>query len=524
MNQSFAQINRVPQSTDLIDIAFSKTNRGTPTVVHARFQINRIRRFYVRKVKFSSEQFCYRLRSILQEFPVLEDIHPFYMDLINVLYDRDHYKIALGQINTASHRVSTIAKEHVRLLNFADSLYRCKELKRAALGQMATTVKKLAEPLKYLEEVRQHMTRLPSIDPTTRTVVICGFPNVGKSTFMNAVTKAHVDVQPYAFTTKSIYVGHFEYKSLRWQILDTPGILDRPLQDRNSVEMLSITALAHLKSAVLFFMDLSETCGYPIAEQMALYENLTPLLNQEIVVVLAKSDILAMNDVSDPRIIEFLKGKKFYEMSVHGEKNVECVKEAVCDALLESRIAQKEDRVGAYMNRIKPYVPSTINEKYEGVHLGRNPFAGVPENESYFCDEKYDVIPEIYDGKNISDFIDPNIRAKLEAVIEQVGNEELRRYDILSAEERQKYEDVNSARINAIMRAHFDARSRMPARVRNRLAPSGELARNEAPVLPVVKVEKPVFNKKVQRNGERAYTDARPRHILRPRGSKFARK
>ena len=28
-------------------------------------------------------------------------MHPFYADLMNVLYDKDHYKLALGQINTA---------------------------------------------------------------------------------------------------------------------------------------------------------------------------------------------------------------------------------------------------------------------------------------------------------------------------------------------------------------------------------------------------------------------------------------
>jgi nucleolar GTP-binding protein len=27
-----------------------------------------------------------------------------------------------------------------------------------------------------------------------------------------------VEVQPYAFTTKSLYVGHTDYKYLRWQV------------------------------------------------------------------------------------------------------------------------------------------------------------------------------------------------------------------------------------------------------------------------------------------------------------------
>lgn len=35
--------------------------------------------------------------------------------------------------------------------------------------------------------VRQHVARLPSIDPNTRTLLVCGFPNVGKSSFMNKV-------------------------------------------------------------------------------------------------------------------------------------------------------------------------------------------------------------------------------------------------------------------------------------------------------------------------------------------------
>ena len=52
-----------------------------------------------------------------------------------------------------------------------------------------------------------------------------------------------MEVQPYAFTTKSLYVGHTDYKYLRWQIIDTPGILDHPLEDRNTIEMQAITAL-----------------------------------------------------------------------------------------------------------------------------------------------------------------------------------------------------------------------------------------------------------------------------------------
>lgn len=94
---------------------------------------------------------------------------------------------------------------------------------------MATIVKRQAQSLQYLEQVRQHLSRLPSIDPNTRTLLVCGYPNVGKSSFLNKITRADVEVQPYAFTTKSLYVGHTDYKYLRWQVVDTPGILDHSL-------------------------------------------------------------------------------------------------------------------------------------------------------------------------------------------------------------------------------------------------------------------------------------------------------
>lgn len=86
---------------DFIDIILSKVQRKTPTVVHPNYKISRIRAFYTRKVKFAQQSFHDRLSQIIQEFPKLDDVHPFYADLMNVLYDKDHYKLALGQINTA---------------------------------------------------------------------------------------------------------------------------------------------------------------------------------------------------------------------------------------------------------------------------------------------------------------------------------------------------------------------------------------------------------------------------------------
>ena len=56
----------------------------------------------------------------------------------------------------------------------------------ALQGRMCTVMKRQTASLAYLEQVRQHMSRLPAIDPNTRTLLVCGYPNVGKSSFMNS--------------------------------------------------------------------------------------------------------------------------------------------------------------------------------------------------------------------------------------------------------------------------------------------------------------------------------------------------
>ncbi len=116
-------------------MTLSKTQRKTPTVIHKHYRISRIRQFYTRKVKFTQQSYHDRLTLILQDFPKLEEVHPFYADLMNILYDKNHYKLALGQLNMARHLIDNVSKDYVRLLKYSDSLYRCKCLKKAALGR-----------------------------------------------------------------------------------------------------------------------------------------------------------------------------------------------------------------------------------------------------------------------------------------------------------------------------------------------------------------------------------------------------
>ncbi|KDE03466.1 nucleolar GTP-binding protein 1, variant [Microbotryum lychnidis-dioicae p1A1 Lamole] len=443
----------VPTAQEFLDVILSKTQRKTPTVIRSGFKITRIRSFYMRKVKFTQQSFEERLDQILSEFPIMENLHPFLSSLLNVLYDKNHYKLALGQLNTARHLIVSVGKDYCRLLKFGDSLFRCKQLKKAALGRMATIMRRQKDPLAYLEQVRQHMSRLPSIDPTTRTLLVCGYPNVGKSSFVNKITRADVDVQPYAFTTKSLFVGHMDYKYLRWQVIDTPGVLDHPLEEMNTIEMQSITALAHLRSCVMYFMDLSEQCGYTVEAQCQLYQSIKPLFtNKPTFIVVNKIDVTRPSDLDPTRraMLDAILAEgnvQLLELSCVSEEGVMGVRNAACDALLQHRVESKEKtkRVDNVANRVRvavpvkrdtvdrtPFIPDAVKTRKtydkndpERRRLERDEEAENGGAGAYMMDLKkhyllanddwkYDVMPELQDGKNVADFIDADIVARLE--------------------------------------------------------------------------------------------------------------
>ena len=374
-------------------------------------------------------------------------------------------------------------------------------------------MKRQGSSLAYLEQVRQHLSRLPSIDPNTRTLLLTGFPNVGKSSFVNKLTRADVEVQPYAFTTKSLFVGHTDYNYLRWQVIDTPGILDHSLEERNTIEMQAITALAHLRAAIIYVMDLSEQCGHSVAQQFALFDSIKPLFaNKPLIVAVNKIDILNIEDAGDEVNAAFDKlraeGVTVMPMSTLTEVGVTDVKKLACDKLLAQRVEVKLQgkKMAETVHRLhvaqpaardnkdrSPFIPPAAMNRRKIVQPTKLKGRGMPPPKVPGDDEmkrrtlrdlemelgaeystdlraewdlknpewKYDAVPETMDGMNVADFIDPDIMKKLEALeAEEDAREAAGEYaDKMEDEDPERIEIKTTAKLIRVKKAEIRVKS-----------------------------------------------------------------
>jgi nucleolar GTP-binding protein len=72
--------------------------------------------------------------------------------------------------------------------------------------------------------------------------------------------------------------------------MDTPGLLDRPMSERNDIERQAITAIHYLDAVVMFMIDPSESCGYEIKDQKRLLEEIRENFKLPLLVVANKAD------------------------------------------------------------------------------------------------------------------------------------------------------------------------------------------------------------------------------------------
>lgn len=240
------------------------------------------------KLDIVTEILAARLQRILRGFPVENELSPFYQKLIRLTLDYQLYKKSFGAMKWAQDKIRLLHRQYASLVQKATLLRKSQQLRGEFYGRISSVLQQIDTNLKYLEDCRKIMKTYPDIKDLF-TVCIYGFPNVGKTTLLNALTGTKAKVAAYAFTTVSINAGYLSIDGQKVQVLDVPGTLARS-EKINLVEQQAELVLEEVAQIIIYVFDLTGTSGYTLAKQEELYQKIKD--EKKVLVYLSKKDLL----------------------------------------------------------------------------------------------------------------------------------------------------------------------------------------------------------------------------------------
>ncbi len=288
---SWRALPTVLTKEELLDKAYARAKKAADRV-DDNDRVFRVRKQLNRMIQTASDILSTYLMDTVNQWPSLDQSPQFDVSMIDACVGCDDYRHHLSMLQWAANQISKIATQNTRKITRTAKIELMHEARREAYGRISSLIGRIGPSLKWLGDSREILKRLPSIDQLSPCIVVCGAPNVGKSAFISALSSGNMEVNHYPFTTKRIHLGHFTFRRLQYQMVDTPGLLDRPMHKRNDIEMQAISALENLGSLVLFLIDESENCGMTIVEQNNLLEEILELLAETTVMIIStKADI-----------------------------------------------------------------------------------------------------------------------------------------------------------------------------------------------------------------------------------------
>lgn len=278
----FETIPTVPTADEVLD----RSLRRAAAKKKQKINVDRANEEFVRAVASAIHD---KLKSVVASFPSFERLPPFYQEAADILVSLDRLKKSLGAVTWAADQVRTIGSGYARSMRSAEETDRAR---RQAVARIASVVHQVEDDLLFLNEARNILRKLPHVNEGEFTVVVAGYPNVGKSSFIRLVSTAEPEIAAYPFTTKGVIVGHRDIgRRERIQFIDTPGVLERPADERNPIERQAVSAIINTADVVLFILDASEHCGYTLDDQVRLLEEVRGFVDVPVVAVANKADI-----------------------------------------------------------------------------------------------------------------------------------------------------------------------------------------------------------------------------------------
>jgi len=345
LKNPFNEFYHVPDAQKLLDIAFSRAMKSSAQVSKNAPILLKAKKKEGKRISTAINELITRILNIIKMVPMIDELPDFYKELASLLVDTEKLKLTLGKLNGILPVLSQLERDYTKKMSKIEEPKEGDRLRREAFGRISSILRKQNKNLIFLNNIRGKLREIPSIDYTIPCIVCAGAPNVGKSSIVKKIsTNQKIEVQEYPFTTKKLNLGHIKIKrrfdEIKVQIMDTPGILDRPMSKRNNIELQAILALRLISDLILFIFDPTPSSGYSVDSQIDLFneikENFTKDGKIDIIIVFNKMDLASKSEIDYLKNkLELKEGDYFLTNALTGE-NLNLLKDHIIKRYLEN--------------------------------------------------------------------------------------------------------------------------------------------------------------------------------------------
>jgi len=253
-----------------------------------------------RKLNYTYTTISSELTKIHRVLSELKSQGEFYLELYRVFTGED-IEVLSTRIKRSIKQLKIIyrsALEELRSSKVSEA-----ELMRTSIARMLSVYKRVNRRILKLREFLAEIAKMPDVRGDY-VVVIAGLPQVGKSTLLSKLTNAKPEIGTYPFTTKTLIAGHMSVDHYgKIVLLDSPGVLDSPLEEKNIIEYKTVLALKYLADHMLYVFDFSENFYFSTREQFNVFFSLRGVLGDKLTTVV----INKIDQLSEERLREAIR-------------------------------------------------------------------------------------------------------------------------------------------------------------------------------------------------------------------------
>ncbi len=278
----------IKSSQELLDKAFRRAKNVKESSSHKTIK-EKLQEKALNKISTIDNVLYDELNKIIRSYPIFEELNPFYQQLFREYIFVKAYKRSLRNLSWTRKKIRELSTYYKKKIKNASTTSQISNWLKAYYGRISSLIYDLEKDLNLLFEVKRIWQKFPVIDTSKPIFVFAGYPNVGKSSLINALTSANIEIAPYPFTTKHLNIGKIDDIVL----VDTPGILEKRINKMNDVEKRAAIALTYLTKNIIFVFDPSLSSGYDLFQQIDLLKDLTQQISfKPLLLVVNKEDLL----------------------------------------------------------------------------------------------------------------------------------------------------------------------------------------------------------------------------------------